>query len=108
MTLGEPGEGEGEGCMFTPCVPGTCPMHDCPLLIVLLVSEEVSLDYKWPCWRDFHNQPPSTFATDVSHYSSCCVPHVSVVYLNKHICGLRLFSDEGSSRRLPKLSDLIK
>ena len=47
MTLGEPGEGEGEGegCMFTPCVPGTCPMHDCPLLIVLLVSEEVSLDY---------------------------------------------------------------
>ena len=42
MTLGEPGEGEGEGegCMFTPC-----PMHDCPLLIVL-VSEEVSLDYK--------------------------------------------------------------
>ena len=37
MTLGEPGEGEGEGCMFTPCVPGTCPMHDCPLLIVLLV-----------------------------------------------------------------------
>ena len=48
MTLGEPGEGEGEGegCMFTPYVPGTCPMHDCPLLIVLLVSEEVSLDYK--------------------------------------------------------------
>ena len=46
MTLGDPGEGEGEGCMFTPCVPGTCPMHDCPLLIVLLVSEEVSLDYK--------------------------------------------------------------
>ena len=32
--------------MFSHCVPGTCPMHDCPLLIVLLVSEEVSLGSK--------------------------------------------------------------
>ena len=32
--------------MFTPCVPGTCPMHDCALLIVLLVSEEASLGSK--------------------------------------------------------------
>ena len=67
----------------------------------------MSLDYKWPCSRDFHNQPPPTVATDVSHYSSCCVPHMSAAYLDKHICGLHLFSDEGSNCRLPKLSDPI-
>ena len=94
---------------------GTWPMHDCMCLlcyyIVLAMSEKASLDSKWPiyiAWCDFHEQFLSTLSLKCpTIVYSCCIPRMSVVYLDKHICGVHLFFF-GNSRRLPELSEPIK
>ena len=83
----------GRAHVHTLCVPGTCPMHDCLLLIALLVSEEVRLDTTDLAGGiftiSFPLHVPLMCPTIVY---SCCMPHMSVVCLG----------------RLPKLFDPVK